>query len=688
MIKSKLISLLCLFIFSSCQGEGNNINVTASSLKAEGKSVARSSKSLGKRIKSTKKVSNVSIGERCNEIKYNKFMDKLSRPTSFDEALSCKFNFDNGQKLILGQPSSITAPSICSSDETLVGLDPDEVLAVERRLVTKKQQRVSDYRSVETVYTLPIVFHIIHTGEAIGSGYNISNEQIYSAVEELNNHFRKKSGTHGDGDGADTKIQFALAVRDPSGNSTNGIMRVDGSSVPDYTENGIEAGQFGADETAVKNLSKWNQDEYINVWVVNKIAGDSSIQGYAYFPTTSTNDGVVMKNTALGTVGTVEAYLNLSTVLTHEIGHYFALYHAFYLSNDCSESNCETQGDKLCDTPVTTMSPNCSTPVCTENSTPQNVHLYMDYTGQACKNQFSQGQKGRMRDALESERPGLISSLALQPVTTNDVALISVISPTNNVCDQSQNAKVIIGNFGQNTINSFNLKVKRDGLTIFNQTISENITAGNSKIIDAGLIVISSGSHNYEFIASSPNGNTDENNQNNSISKAISRLDGNINLALTIQLDYFGSETTWTLVNDQNQTLQSGGPFQNNTQGTIVNEDICVPQGCYTFNMFDEHGDGQSFLNGSFQLNNNGSVIAENSGDWGSQSTTNFCTGQPPAPTCYTSNDLQTLTSSFGTSENLQYDSNNDGTLTVVDLNHMLANSCPEVSIPTTPSAL
>ena len=68
------------------------------------------------------------------------------------------------------------------------------------------------------VKTIPIVVHIVHTGEAEGVGNNISNAQVYSAVTQLNDRFRKTPGTHGDADGVDTEIEFCLASIDPDGN--------------------------------------------------------------------------------------------------------------------------------------------------------------------------------------------------------------------------------------------------------------------------------------------------------------------------------------------------------------------------------------------------------------------------------------------------------------------------------------
>ena len=79
----------------------------------------------------------------------------------------------------------------------------------------------------------------MHTGEPEGTGTNISREQILSALESLNDGFRGNAPFNSSG--VDMEINFCLAARDPSGNPTSGINRVDASSITNYSTNGIES---------------------------------------------------------------------------------------------------------------------------------------------------------------------------------------------------------------------------------------------------------------------------------------------------------------------------------------------------------------------------------------------------------------------------------------------------------------
>ena len=53
------------------------------------------------------------------------------------------------------------------------------------------------FRTAPVIYTIPIIFHIIHNGEAVGTGRNIAKAFIDSQIVQLNNDFRRIAGTSG-----------------------------------------------------------------------------------------------------------------------------------------------------------------------------------------------------------------------------------------------------------------------------------------------------------------------------------------------------------------------------------------------------------------------------------------------------------------------------------------------------------
>ena len=274
----------------------------------------------------------------------------------------------------------------------------------------------------EDVLKIPVVVHVLHKGEPVGEGSNISDEQVISAIEDASYKFR-----NGHGLSEDIGIEFCLAQVDPDGNPTNGITRFNGCISTTFCNEGVSAGNGqGLSEVIFKNWVRWPNQQYYNIWIVPEIEnnnGGGGIQAYAYFPTTSYVDGIVQLYNATGTVGNRKSYTDENETLVHELGHTFALFHTFQSTFNCNgESNCLIQGDRVCDTPPTPINSYCNWPAC---SGVQQVENYMDYTSEVCKDLFTAGQRDRMRLAAMNSRPNLIASgdsLCADPLPELDVS--------------------------------------------------------------------------------------------------------------------------------------------------------------------------------------------------------------------------------------------------------------------------
>ena len=107
-------------------------------------------------------------------------------------------------------------------------------------------------------------------------------------------------------------------------------------------------------------------------------------------------------------------------------------------------------------------------------------------------------------------------------------------------------------------------------------------------------------------------------------------------VTMTIILDNYPEETSWTITDSNGSTLYSGGTYGNLPDGSTVTETFCLADGCYDYNIFDSYGDGIccSYGNGSYTLtDSNGGVLASG-GAFGSSESTNFCFGGGGGPTC------------------------------------------------------
>lgn len=268
------------------------------------------------------------------------------------------------------------------------------------------QNQISLKAKTPVSYYIPVVFHIINTGEPIGTGSNISDIEIYSALENLNNHFKND---HNHPNNSNSNIQFVLANKAPDGSCSTGINRVNFGNNSTYTQYGsqLSSTDNGVDATTIRTLSNWNPNHYYNIWVVNKITSSSNVAAYAYL---SNSHGQPYDGTFI-----MARYVNSGSdeILTHEIGHSLNLEHTFQGSSgtNCpSQMNgCGNDGDCVSDTPphiknhVTDLILTAANQ-CSGNNNSTFKHNYMTYTKNEYQRVFTPLQITRMQSAINFYR--------------------------------------------------------------------------------------------------------------------------------------------------------------------------------------------------------------------------------------------------------------------------------------------
>ena len=273
------------------------------------------------------------------------------------------------------------------------------------------------------VITIPVVVHIVYKTSA----QNVSNNDVYSQIQVLNEDFRKTNPDASSvpsafsGVAADCEIEFCLAVRDPSGNVTTGITRTYTSSSSFSTNDDMKHNSSGGKDA-------WNTSDYLNIWVCNISGG---ILGYAQFPNSGSanEDGIVIDYAYFGDISATYPYHKGRTA-THEVGHWLNLRHIW------GDSYCGN--DYVSDTPTQASSNGgCpsfpSTSNCTGNAPNGDMFMnYMDYTYDACMYMFSTGQKTRMRATLNGSRSSLQSSNGCVPVNVPIVVTATIIDVNCN----------------------------------------------------------------------------------------------------------------------------------------------------------------------------------------------------------------------------------------------------------------
>ena len=312
--------------------------------------------------------------------------------------------------------------------------------------------------------------------------------------------------------------------------------------------------EFGTND-AVKSASSggsdaWPYNEYLNFWVCNIGGG---ILGYAQFPGGSAStDGVVCGYQYTGTTGTATAPFDLGRTATHEVGHWLNLRH-IWGDGGCGAS------DFVDDTPDSD-GPNygCALGNVACNTTDM-VQNYMDYSDDACMNLFTQGQTDRMLALFQPGgfRAGLLESNGCAP-------------PCEVSCGCTDDTAC---NFDSNALND-------DGTCDFSCYGCTDAAACN-----------------YDPSATLDDG-----------SCASGELQ---DFTFNLTPDNYGSETTWTLVDDGGSTVMSGGPYVNSNT-TPISVSANLGAGCYTLTVNDSYGDGIccQYGSGDYSFTVCGEVVA------------------------------------------------------------------------------
>lgn len=538
-----------------------------------------------------------------------------------------------------------------SNEEYRIGVEAAREMT--RRIVSEFE---SGERATPPIYTIPVVFHVIHKGEAVGSGTNISTAQLTSAIDALNRDYRRTSANGGiaQGAGPDTEIQFCLAQVSPTGAAHSGINRVSGTGVSGYSTNGITS----SNESAVKALSRWDNRYYLNIWVVSEIDGNGAdvanpsnwnggTLGYAYLPTNPVTananlDGIVAVNLCVGNDPNQSLGYRLwpwgglrNRTLTHEVGHYLALNHTFE-GESCSESNCNTQGDGICDTPPTTSGSTCNSPACTNTQ----ITNYMDYTEETCQNRFTTGQTTVMRAVLAGTRNALVNTSNCGVSTAYDANISAIATPSGSLCQTTFTPVVTLTNSGGTTLTSVQIQyfIDSNSPSTFNWTGS--LASNASASVTLGSLTTTTGAHTFtaRTVSGTLNGsNTDQVTSNDQLVSNFTVAASGSSVTLNLALDCFGEEITWEIRNASNQVVSSGGPYVNNASGEQVTQSLCLSNGCYDFIIYDTFGDGLygaqwqgCSINGTYSITNGTSTLVTmtaTNGNFGSQATHNFCIG-------------------------------------------------------------
>lgn len=302
-----------------------------------------------------------------------------------------------------------------SVDPTL----PQRIQAIENFI--QHQPSAKMFGEGASVIRIPVVIHVLYNT----ASQNISDTQIKSQLQVLNNDFRRRNADTVNTPerfksfAADVQLEFVLATADPNGRKTTGIIRKQTNVTEWKTDDKIKYSAQGGDDA-------WDSRYYLNIWVGNfgRILGYSSMPGCA-----PEKDGVAINLTAFGTIN-VSAPYHLGRTTVHEVGHWMGLRHIWgdtYCGDDMVDDT-PKQGNFTSGCPTGVRS-SCS------NGTTGDMYMnFMDYTSDACINMFTHGQKQRMLALFNTGGPRnlLLSSKGLSAPWNHSQPEVVVQAPAAN----------------------------------------------------------------------------------------------------------------------------------------------------------------------------------------------------------------------------------------------------------------
>ncbi len=459
-----------------------------------------------------------------------------------------------------------------------------------------------DSRMSSGIIYVPVVVHVIHNGEDIGTGANLSADQIQAQIDILNQDFAGENPNFANtpaqwqGDIGNPQIQFCLASLDPNGDATEGITRSNiAVTGTDSDNNNIE------DE--IKPATTWNSNNYYNIWTVG-IPGTTAgggVTGYAYYPSAftigSNFDGSVVDYRWFGGPGFSQS--GYST-LTHETGHYLGLPHTF------NGLSC-TVDDGIADTPEIDSSTsyytpwlNCSSTFPTGPSSCGNEHMYvnfMDYVNDDdCSTSFTNGQINVMRSVLEGTMPsggfnyGSRLALTNNALTScsfysDDAGIAAIITPGTSSCSDGEAIPVVtIQNFGTNTLTTVTTSYQINTDSPVEQSWNLSLATGEKMELTLQAFTPPAGDYAFSVTTVNPNGNADEQTVNDAIAIQVKTV---VPTNLPLAEDF--ETTTW---NPSNGGLY---PYDNTGDGFMWEriENVSgfgTGVGAVVFNNFDGSG--------------------------------------------------------------------------------------------------
>ena len=208
-----------------------------------------------------------------------------------------------------------------------------------------------------------------------------------------------------------------------------------------------------------------------------------------------------------------------------------------------------------------------------------------------------------------------------------DAASLGIKNVASRVCSDLLSPKIVVKNNGTDTITE--LKIHYQASSI-NDSITWNGTLLPYEIDTILLPTINltfNGLDTLKIYWDMVNNQPDENNTNNKSQIQYYHINNATSIYLNLLTDYYGSEISWKITDQDEYTLYNDGPYYDATGGVQVNDTFCLSQdSCYTFTIQDSYGDGMG-NEGYYDIQNesNDVLIQLIQNNFGYEESQTFC---------------------------------------------------------------
>jgi lysyl endopeptidase len=216
-----------------------------------------------------------------------------------------------------------------------------------------------------------------------------------------------------------------------------------------------------------------------------------------------------------------------------------------------------------------------------------------------------------------------------EPADSIDIATLGINGLPNFNCGENINATISVRNLGISAITSATFVVQLN--SNITETINWNETIESGKygtiaIAEINSSALTQGVNNISVLASEVNNSVDADLNNNTTNTDFKNNSDPIETILTIKFDDYPSESSWSIFdqNDNSIVIPSAGSGNNSQTISIP---LCTYQGCFTIRFNDSFGDGICCEegNGYFMITQGSDTLVYDASFSGSSIIYDFC---------------------------------------------------------------